>query len=88
LAVREHAGHTTKFSAAYTVTADSRDPAELVPQRGMLAVGTIEHAGLLGDCSFLRIAPRLQVGNLWNFDLYLTMDLVRIPLWVWFRIWI
>uniref|UniRef100_A0A7E4VIZ1 Omp85 domain-containing protein n=1 Tax=Panagrellus redivivus TaxID=6233 RepID=A0A7E4VIZ1_PANRE len=57
--VREHAGHSTKFSIENTVGIDTRDRA-ILASKGYLAKFTQEHAGLIGDASFIRYQVDLQ----------------------------
>jgi len=58
-AIREHAGHTTKFSLESSLQFDTRDR-PILPQEGVTARGTAEVAALLGDSSFIRLQGLLQ----------------------------
>jgi outer membrane protein insertion porin family len=58
-AVREHAGHSTKFSIENSVGVDARDR-PILPSKGYYANLTQEHAGLIGDASFMRHQIDLQ----------------------------
>ncbi|VDL81684.1 unnamed protein product [Nippostrongylus brasiliensis] len=57
--VREHAGHTTKFSIENAVGFDSRDR-PILASKGLLARLTQEYAGPFGDSSFIRHQLDLQ----------------------------
>nr|CDJ94936.1 Bacterial surface antigen (D15) domain containing protein [Haemonchus contortus] len=57
--VREHAGHTTKFSIENAIGFDNRDR-PILASKGMLARLTQEYAGPFGDSSFIRHQVDLQ----------------------------
>ncbi|KAK5970924.1 hypothetical protein GCK32_010574, partial [Trichostrongylus colubriformis] len=57
--VREHAGHTTKFSLENAVGFDTRDR-PILASKGILARLTQEYAGPFGDSSFIRHQLDLQ----------------------------
>lgn len=58
--VREHAGHTTKFSLENSVYVDTRDR-KMLASRGAFVKLSQEYAGLLGDAAFLKHQFDLQV---------------------------
>nr|CAD2193937.1 unnamed protein product [Meloidogyne enterolobii] len=51
--IREHAGHTTKFSVEHLIYKDTRDRL-IIPEFGSLYKLTNELAGLVGDTSFFK----------------------------------
>ncbi|CAB3402642.1 unnamed protein product [Caenorhabditis bovis] len=51
--VREHAGHTLKFSVENAIAADTRDR-PILATKGILARVSQEFAGILGDASFVK----------------------------------
>ncbi|KIH58195.1 hypothetical protein ANCDUO_11603 [Ancylostoma duodenale] len=57
--VREHAGHTMKFSMENAIAFDTRDR-PILASRGILARLTQEYAGPFGDSSFIRHQLDLQ----------------------------
>ncbi|KAK6740544.1 hypothetical protein RB195_008791 [Necator americanus] len=57
--VREHAGHTMKFSMENAIAFDSRDR-PILASKGILARLTQEYAGPFGDSSFIRHQLDLQ----------------------------
>ena len=57
--VREHAGHSTKFSIENSFSVDTRDR-PILAKRGYFASLTEEWAGLIGDASFMRHQIDLQ----------------------------
>uniref|UniRef100_A0A183GG69 Bac_surface_Ag domain-containing protein n=1 Tax=Heligmosomoides polygyrus TaxID=6339 RepID=A0A183GG69_HELPZ len=57
--VREHAGHTTKFSIENAIGFDTRDR-PILATKGILARITQEYAGPFGDSSFIRTQLDMQ----------------------------
>lgn len=74
--VREHAGHTTKFSIEHTAELNTRNH-PLLPSKGALLRWTLEYAGLLGDSAFLRNQVDIQVIIFYiNLNLFLRLPLL------------
>ncbi|KAF7636383.1 Inosine triphosphate pyrophosphatase [Meloidogyne graminicola] len=51
--IREHSGHTTKFSIEHLISSDTRDK-PIIPTKGNLFKLNSELAGLIGDTSFIK----------------------------------
>ncbi|CAD6185749.1 unnamed protein product [Caenorhabditis auriculariae] len=70
-AVREHAGHTLKFSVENSVAADTRDR-PILASKGILARVSQEYAGIFGDASFLKHQIDLQAAAPLPFNFILA----------------
>uniref|UniRef100_A0A914CZ70 Bacterial surface antigen (D15) domain-containing protein n=1 Tax=Acrobeloides nanus TaxID=290746 RepID=A0A914CZ70_9BILA len=72
--VREHAGHTTKFSLENSVYIDTRDR-PILASRGAFFKVSQEYAGLLGDSVFLKHQLDLQIAAPLILDTILSASL-------------
>lgn len=68
--VREHAGHTMKFSVENSVAYDTRDR-PILATKGVLLKFAQEYAGLIGDAAFVKHQIDIQVNSLCDTFLYL-----------------
>ncbi|CAL2037597.1 unnamed protein product [Caenorhabditis brenneri] len=72
--VREHAGHTLKFSLENAIAVDTRDR-PILASRGILARYAQEYAGVFGDASFVKNTVDLQAAAPLPFGFTLAASL-------------